>query len=39
VVENTQEIVIETGLTPEKMLGDGAYGTGENRQQLKEMGI
>lgn len=39
VVENTQEMVAETGLAPEKMIGDGAYGTGDNRQQLKEMGI
>lgn len=38
-MENTQEIVTETGLNPEKMIGDGAYGTGDNRQQLKEMGI
>ncbi len=30
VVENTQEMVAETGLTPEKMIGDGAYGTGDN---------
>ncbi|MQL54031.1 transposase, partial [Desulfofundulus thermobenzoicus] len=39
VVEKTQEVVTETGLKPEKMFGDKAYGTGENRQQLKEMGI
>ena len=39
VVENTREIVSKAGLTPEKMIGDGAYGTGDNRQQLKEMGI
>ncbi len=39
MAENAREMVIETGLTPEKMLGDGAYGTGDNRQKLKEMGI
>jgi transposase len=39
VAENTAEMVTKAGLKPEKMIGDGAYGTGDNRQQLKEMGI
>lgn len=37
--ENTREMISKTGLEPTKMLADGIYGTGENRQQLKEMGI
>ncbi|HAU31356.1 MAG: hypothetical protein XD78_1289 [Desulfotomaculum sp. 46_296] len=38
-MKKTREMITETGLNPEKMIGDGACGTGDNRQQLKEMGI